>query len=146
MFDSVCVATALAPATSAMIAEVNAGLVEAVRRNRERGFALLLYIGQGSDPPTGPARQAAEEMFSALRGTAKVVAVMMEGTGFVAAAKRSVLTWLTHRMIKEAPMKTFNDLSAASEWLVAKCKELKLPAPTSAALSRDVAALVSRSA
>jgi hypothetical protein len=144
--QGMCVVTALGPATLELIGAMRAGLEEAGRRNRERGYALLLYIGERSDPPAGPAREAANAMFSAQHGSLRVMAAVMEGSGFMASAKRSVLTWLAQRMTGDAPVKTFHQLAPASNWLVSKCTELAIATSTSAKLQQSVTELIKRPA
>jgi hypothetical protein len=140
--QGVCIATADAPATQVVIAALREALNEAARRSGARGFAHLMRIGEGSHAPTGPARDDAAAMFDSLRGQLRVMAVVMQGSGFVASAKRSVLTWLTSRILGETPVKVVNQPPEACDWLVAKCRELGLACPPSTALQRTLEELL----
>jgi hypothetical protein len=80
-------------------------------------------------------------MFLALQPNLCAVAGVLEGSGFMAAAKRSVFTFATTRMIARAAVKTFDHVDVATVWLIDRCREQGVACPTTTALAafaRDV--------
>jgi hypothetical protein len=140
--QGVLVATPEGPASREMMATLTACFRDAARRTPASGFAFLLHIGEHGDPPTGQARDDAVAMFESVRGQMRAIAAVMVGSGFMASARRSVLTWLTSRLVGATPMKTFSHTPQAADWLVEKCRELKVPCPSSAKLQRTVEELI----
>lgn len=69
-------------------------LVAEVARHYPRGIALLTIISEVAPMPSSEARKALAELMSTPRRI-RCSAVIMEGTGFRAAAVRSVVTGLT---------------------------------------------------
>ena len=60
-----------------------------------RGIGLLTIVSAGAPMPTSPVRQAVADFLAQGGAYIKCSAVLMEGTGFRAAAVRSVVTGLT---------------------------------------------------
>jgi hypothetical protein len=135
---NVCIAMPRGPANADLIAAMRAGLTAVAQRTRNDGFALLLDIGAGSDPPSGATRDAAATVFESFQGPMRAMAVVLEGTGFVVAAKRSVVTFLTRRMVGSTPLRTFAQLADGADWVTARCTALGIPCPSSTALVRTV--------
>lgn len=69
-------------------------LVAEVARHYPKGIALLTVISEVAPMPSGEARKALADLMGAHRPI-RCSAVIMEGTGFRAAAVRSVVTGLT---------------------------------------------------
>jgi hypothetical protein len=134
-YGDVCVVVALAVADLDTVREFRERMTQLARR-RPGGFGLLFIVASGARPPDGPARTAASEMFEAVRPHLKVLAAQIEGSGFFTAAKRSIFTWLTTRIIGQAQVKTFARLDDATDFLVASMKELGMDTPASDELQR----------
>ncbi len=132
--EQICIAIPRGRAEVDLVRDIRRGMELLAKRYDERGFALLFIVAETSSTPSGAARDAAGEMFDALRPYLRVVSAQMEGTGFAAAAKRSVFTWATSKMLGKTPVKTFARLGEATEWLESKCGELGLPCPPRATI------------
>jgi hypothetical protein len=109
-------------------------MLSVARHSPSGRIALLFIVADSSSPPAGPARTAAEQMFAALQPNLCAVAGVLEGSGFMAAAKRSVFTFATSRMIARATVKTFDQVDPASGWLIERCREQGVACPTATAL------------
>jgi hypothetical protein len=89
-----------------------------------QGIGLLTIVSAGAPMPTSPVRQAVADFLAQGSAYIKCSAVLMEGTGFRAAAVRSVVTGLTmlakqaypHRVcsVHDAVSMLAQTLSAAS--------------------------------
>jgi hypothetical protein len=102
------------------------------------GVALLFIVDAKSPPPDGAARAAAADFFANARTQIKVMSAHIVGAGFVAAAKRSVFTWLTSGMLGKLPFKTSASIGEACDWLEAQCKTLGVKCPSSAELQLTI--------
>jgi hypothetical protein len=131
--DQVCVAIPRGPVTTDLVREIRTGM-EKLAKRFDNGIALLFIVAEKSGAPSGDARKEAGDMFDAMRPHLRVVSAQMEGSGFLAAAKRSVFTWATSKMLSKTPIKTFAQLNDATAWLEMKCEELRLPCPSHDAL------------
>ena len=128
--DQVCIAIPRGSATSDLVTDIRRGMETLAKRYGDKGIALLFVVAETSSTPSGEARHEAGEMFDAMRPYLRVVSAQMEGSGFTAAAKRSVFTWATSKMLGKTPVKTFARLSEATAWLEVKCAELRMPCPS----------------
>ena len=79
---------------------------------------LLLVVKEGCKPPEGAARDKTNSLFR-LYGHQLRSAVVMEGSGFWAAAVRSALTLIS--MNASHPMKIFTTVEEGANWL---CREM----------------------
>jgi hypothetical protein len=79
---------------------------------------LLLVVKEGCKPPEGSARDKTNELFR-LYSQQLRSAVVMEGSGFWAAAIRSALTLIS--MNASHPMKIFTTVEEGAHWL---CREM----------------------
>jgi hypothetical protein len=131
----VCVAVPRGHADVALVNGIREGLFAVARQSPSGRIAMLFIIADSSSPPAGPARTAAEDMFVALQPNLCAVAGVLEGTGFMAAAKRSVFTFATSRMIARAAVKTFDQVDSAIGWLTERCREQGVACPTATALA-----------
>lgn len=136
-YQQICIAIPRGDPDTAMIENIRGGMT-ALARRAGGSVGLLFIVAAKSSAPTGRTREAAAEMFDELRPNLKAVSAHMEGSGFAAAAKRSVFTWATQRMLGKTPVKTFGRLADSTHWLELKCKELKLNCPTSLELQSFV--------
>jgi hypothetical protein len=127
--DRILIAIPRGVADIAVVRDIRAGLETAGKRAGGGGIGFLFVVAATSTTPTGMAREEAAAMFDAARPYLRVLSAQLEGTGFAAAAKRSVFTWATSRMLGKTPVKTFAILGDAADWLETKCKELGIPCP-----------------
>jgi hypothetical protein len=74
-------------------------------------------------------------MFAALQPNLCALAGVLEGSGFAAAAKRSVFTFATSRMIARAVVKTFDQVDPGIGWLTDRCREQGVACPAATALA-----------
>jgi hypothetical protein len=128
------VAVPYGDATVELVNGIREGLLSVARSSPSGRIALLFIVAESSSPPAGAARAAAAEMFAALQPNLCAVAGVLEGSGFMAAAKRSIFTFATSRMIERAQVKTFDQLAPAVSWLQQRCREQGVACPTAAAL------------
>ena len=92
----------------------------------------ILLIGAGSPAPAGTVRDAAVQMFSDFEPKLKLLSMWVEGSGFVAATKRSVLTLLVSRIVRKKPVKVFAEIAGATDWMEQQAKIVQLDqCPTS---------------
>ncbi len=127
--EQICIAIPRGAAEIDLVRDIWRGMEMLGKRYGDKGIAPLFTVAETSSTPSGEARGEAGKMFDAMRPYLRVVSAQMEGSGFAAAAKRSVFTWATSKMLGNTPIKTFARLMQATTWLEAKCKELKLPCP-----------------
>jgi hypothetical protein len=142
----VCIAISRGEATLDHIRRLRHGLTAAAHRAGGRGFALFFVKTETSTAPNGAARSAASEMFESLRGELRIISALFEGTGFLAAAQRSLFTFATSHVLGATLIKTFNDLPQSAGWLQAQCLVLKLACPSAAELTTVVGQLHGRGA
>ena len=128
--DQICVAIPRGLASVELVREIRQALESLARRYGDKGIALLFIVAETSSAPKEAAREAAGEMFESIRPYLRVLSAQMEGSGFAAAAKRSVFTWATSKMLGKTPVKTFARLAEATAWLETKCAELRMPCPS----------------
>jgi hypothetical protein len=121
------------------VAAMRAHLIETDHRS-PGGFGLVLLLPEAAGPPEGEAREMATQMFRAVKGRLKVMAAVLEGSGFAAAAKRSVLTVLVNVAIGSARLKVVSDVVSGCHWMAHQAKVAALSCPTSA----DLQALLER--
>jgi hypothetical protein len=103
------------------------------------GFGLLLVVPETGGPPDGKARELATEMFRSLKGRLKVFAGVLEGGGFGAAAKRSVLTMLGNVAMGSGTIRVFSAVPPGCDWLAQQAKLLRIVSPESFDLQATVA-------
>jgi hypothetical protein len=118
-----------------VVATLREGMLSVARQSPNGRIGLLFLVAETSTPPAGPARAAANEMFSTLQPNICALGGVLEGSGFMAAAKRSVFTFATARVLTHAIVKTFEQVEPASVWLVDRCREQGVACPTAAALA-----------
>jgi hypothetical protein len=131
----VCVTVPRGHADVELVNGIREGMFSVARQSPSGRIALLFIVADSSSPPTGQARTVAEQMFAALQPNLCAVAGVLEGTGFMASAKRSVFTFVTSRMIARAAVKTFDQVDPAIGWLVERCREQGVACPTPTALA-----------
>jgi hypothetical protein len=135
----VCVVVPRGPPTTEGVRHIH-GALEQLARRVKTGIGMLFVVGERVAPPSGDTRTAVAEMFRAMHPHLKVVSAQMAGSGFIAAAKRSVFTWATSRLLGTTPVRVFGDLADAADWLHARSGELGLACPPSLDLQAFVQA------
>lgn len=93
------------------------GHFERIFKNHSQ-VGLLLVVKEGCKPPEGSARDKTNELFR-LYSQRLRSAVVMEGSGFWAAAVRSALTLIS--LNASHPMKIFTTVEEGAHWL---CREM----------------------
>jgi hypothetical protein len=129
-YGHVCIAYPRGETDAALITDVGRG-VNILFKRVPTGIGLLMVIGTGSPAPVGEVREAAVKMFSEFEPKLKALAALVEGEGFVAAAKRSVFTFLISRVLRKKPVKTFAQIGQAADWMEAQGKLAQFDCPTS---------------
>ena len=129
-YAHVCIAYPRGETDAALITDVGRGF-NILAKRVPTGIALLMVIGAGSPAPMGEVREAAVKVFSGFEPNLKALGAWVEGEGFVAATKRSVLTLLISRLLRNKPVKTFAQLAQATDWMEAQGKSAKFECPTS---------------
>src|SRR5262245_18164289 len=92
-YGDVCIALPRGGATVDGVGRIREGMTTTASRAGCPGIGVLFLVGEKVGPPSGPARAAVSEMFKALRPNIKVISAVLEGSGFIASAKRSIFTW-----------------------------------------------------
>lgn len=87
---------------------------------RPKGIALLTIVEEGAPMPPTEARQSLAHFMRDASDHIKVSGVVFEGTGFRAAAVRSVVVGLTMLARQKYPHKVFGNLSETAEWMAAE--------------------------
>jgi hypothetical protein len=83
-------------------------------------MAALIVIDSEAKPPSDEIRVEINAKFQKLRDGIAAVAVVVEGRGFVAAAKRSAISLLTLLSRYPFPFRIFGDIVEGSSWLSAQ--------------------------
>jgi hypothetical protein len=82
------------------------------------GIALLTIVEPDAPMPTSDAREALADFMNDKRQSILISGVAYEGTGFRAAAVRSVVTGLTVLARQPFPHKVFPTIDDASQWMI----------------------------
>jgi hypothetical protein len=119
------------PAKSPSLAEITAMQAHLLQGALQfpEGFGLVLLVPEAGGPPEGAARDVASEMFKAVKGRLKVICGVLEGAGFAAAAKRSVLTVLVNVAAGGAAVKVFSAVPPGCEWASTQAKTAGVACP-----------------
>lgn len=95
-------------------------LDRALREQRDRyhsGLYLLTVVEETAALPDAQARDAVARFLRSASGTVRMSAVVHEGTGFRAAAVRSVVTAISHLARLPYPHEIFATVEQAAAWL-----------------------------
>lgn len=101
----------------------NAKLVISYARNYPAGLGMLVLIDADEPPPNDAARKTIRDSYLAIGSVVKAGVLVVEGQGFAAAAKRSVITVLTTATKFPFPLKVAGDVIAGAEKLTAMLGE-----------------------
>ena len=96
-------------------------------RKWPKGFVALALIRSSNVNMPADVRAEAEKLTKAPAPNLKAIAQVIAGTGFAAAAIRSVATGMRIISRSKTPSKIFDTLDNASTWLVPKTNELPEP-------------------
>jgi hypothetical protein len=77
---------------------------------------------------------AAKRGFEILAGRVPLVAIALEGSGFIAAAKRSVITFALAGLSRKTQLSVFGSLPEAATWTEARSETTGFLCPPSAEL------------
>lgn len=80
-------------------------------RNYPTGLGLLVLIAEDEPPPDDQARRAIHTSHIAIKGCMRVGVLVVEGEGFVASAKRSVIAMLSFSPSAAFPTKVAGNIS-----------------------------------
>jgi pimeloyl-ACP methyl ester carboxylesterase len=100
---------------------MTSGIAELARTYPD-GIGIFLLLKSGARPPDADERKPMIAMLQRHRAQIKAFAVLMEGSGFWAAAARSVLTILSHSI--SFPLKVFATESDAIPWQSVEMRRL----------------------
>ncbi len=100
---------------SHLVEAMCAELVSMARRYPE-GCGAILVLHEGATPPDTAARKRFVQMFERDRDTIRAFAVLVLGSGFWAAAVRSVVSLLG--LTSRLPIRIFSDESSAAQWVL----------------------------
>jgi hypothetical protein len=115
--------------------------LKAAARANPDGVAFVFVVRQSSSLPTPDVRARFAATLAALQGEVKMLAAIIEGTGFGASAKRSVFTMVISHIIGKITLKVFADPPGAAAWIAAEATRRQLKVPTESVISRFVASL-----
>ena len=91
--------------------------VQAAARLHPKGVGFLVVIHSDAKPPNDEARDQIKKALPVMGSNMKGVAYVMQGEGFLASAKRSVLTLIMTTARFSFPFKVFSGVHEASTWL-----------------------------
>ena len=86
-------------------------------RAQQGGVGMLVIIRDEARPPSEAVRLVITRIFSEMEGSLSGLAYVMEGTGFIAAAKRSALALMMIARRYRFPIKVFSKVEEALPWL-----------------------------
>lgn len=115
--------------------------LKAALRGNPEGIAFVFVVRQTSLLPTPEVRARFAGILAALQGEVKMLAAIIEGTGFGASAKRSVFTMVISHMIGKITLKVFADPPGAAAWVAAEAARRKLKVPPESVIARFVLGL-----
>jgi hypothetical protein len=121
-----------------IIREMKARVGEMVRKHPS-GIGLMLILRRGAKPPEGRVRQDLAAMFTEHKKALCATSVVVEGSGFWAAAIRSTLTFLS--VASSYPLKVFSSIDGAVSWQIAALTKAGASTPSAAELTTVAARL-----
>jgi hypothetical protein len=124
------------------------GLIEAIstlrKRRGQRPVALFLVVPSDAASPQGADYAVAKAGFQLLAKDLVVSSWVMEGTGFMAAAKRGLTAFLTSSLLGHVPTKVFGHVHEGARWLQQQSKQFQFECPEASELSGEVRELYDR--
>jgi hypothetical protein len=118
--------------------------ISTLRKRRSKQVALFLVVPVDAASPQGADYAVAKAGFQQLVDELVVSSWVMEGSGFMAAAKRGLTAFLTSSLLGRVPTKVFGEVSEGAAWLATQSKQHEFACPPVRELSEEVKALNSR--
>jgi hypothetical protein len=115
--------------------------VDLLARSYPDGIGLFFIIGATAQIPIGGVRTRASDLFKSLPSRARLMATVIEGSGFSTAAKRAAFALISKDAIGTVPGKVFGETLPACEWVASEGSRVGLPCPRPIELLRFVSAL-----
>jgi hypothetical protein len=126
--DDICLFVPRAPPQPDMTAALQRA-VETLHQRSNRRAGLFLLVPADAPSPAGGDRESAAQHFRMMQNDLSMCAAVLEGHGFVAAAKRSLVTHILSGMLGKMPVKVFGELRDAASWLCQEARPRELQAP-----------------
>jgi hypothetical protein len=102
---------------------------EMLARTYPDGIGMFFVVSPGAHVPVGEVRTRANDLFTWIQGRVKVLAAVIEGSGFGTAAKRAAFALIVNASIGKVPLKVFSEIPAACDWMAAEAAKVGLPCP-----------------
>lgn len=121
---------------SAEFCKLNSKLVVTYGRNYPAGLGMVVLIDADEPPPREAGRKAIRESYLVMGEVIKGGVLIVEGEGFAAAAKRSVITVITTTTNFPFPLRVAGDVQAGAEKMakmLGKTLDARLTVPLIAA-------------
>lgn len=109
-------------------------------RDYPNGLGLLLLIDSGTKPPSEATRAAIRQAFNDMKDVVCGGVLVIEGHGFMAAAKRSAVTLIRLALHQPFPLKVVGSVAEAIPLLLPMLSATVDPRADGLALERAVAA------
>ena len=133
--DDVCLFVPRAPPQPEMTGALQRA-VETLHTRTNRRAGLFLLVPADAPSPAGGDRESATRHFRAMQSDLALCAAVLEGSGFVAAAKRSLVLHILGGMLGKMPVKVFGELRDAATWLSQEARPREVRAPEAFDLMR----------
>jgi hypothetical protein len=91
-------------------------------------IAAMNVIDSTAKPPSDAIRVEINQLIANLSNKIVGIAIVVEGSGFVAAAKRSAMSMVTLMSRPPYPIRIFGDVTDAAAWLVSQLRQSSNPA------------------
>jgi hypothetical protein len=91
-------------------------------------IVAMNIIDSEAKPPSDTVRVEIDRLITTLSDKIVAIAIVPEGLGFLAAAKRSALSMITLMSRRPFPIRVFGDVPEASNWLLAQLRSSSIPA------------------
>jgi hypothetical protein len=112
--------------------------VQNLARQGGKGVGLLVVIRREARPPDDDVRPHIVRVFNDLESSLSALAYVMEGEGFIAAAKRSALSLMMVARRFRFPVKVFKTIPEAIPWLTTAVGGDSVGGVSSARLVQDL--------
>ncbi len=91
-------------------------------------IVAMNIIDSSAKPPSDTIRLEINQLITTLSDNIVAIAIVTEGRGFLAAAKRSALSMITLLSRRPFPIRVFGDVPEASTWLIGQLRASSVPA------------------
>ena len=107
------------------VLQQQAGWIRQMKAEAPDGAAFLVVLRSDVPPPPEAARALIKRVFQEFSKVVVAGAMVVEGTGFLGSALRSILTMLSMAARPKYPLKVFSDVAEACEWLIQSMAPLR---------------------